>query len=99
MTDQDQSTRKPHNQADEMGENDPASPYYNPFGIERQNLYQEIGRLRQALTDIMVWRDRVNDDPQSVMCGLENDPEGIAVALFNGPIWDAARIIWQERQP
>lgn len=47
-----------------------------------------MSNVEKALRAIMLWRLNVNTSPNQIMAGL--DYEGIAVALFNGPIWDDA---------
>jgi hypothetical protein len=44
----------------------------------------------KALRNVLLWQQRVLQDPERIMAQLEYDPHGIAIALFSGPIWEAA---------
>lgn len=46
----------------------------------------------QALKNILLWRHAVLSHAQQIVGGLDGDPDGIAIALFDGPLWDAASV-------
>lgn len=60
-----------------------------PVTISRAD-FNDYEAMRSALRDILNWRGAINENPAFVMSGLLGDAEGLAVALFNGPIWDEA---------
>lgn len=47
-------------------------------------------RPEQALRNILRWQQAVLRDPYRLLHGLEGDFDGIAIALFFGPIWEDA---------
>lgn len=55
-----------------------------------QTDFNNYEAMRSALRDILNWRGIINENPTPVMSGLLGDADGLAVALFNGPIWDEA---------
>ena len=49
-----------------------------------------LSAAEKALSDILLWRHRVLMEPNSIMTGLLDDPDGLSIALFEGPVWEAA---------
>jgi hypothetical protein len=49
------------------------------------------GRIESALRALVAFRGRVSQSPGEFMGGLRGDPEGLAAALFSGPVWTEAQ--------
>ena len=54
------------------------------------DLSARCGQLEMALFDLLDWRGAVNQHADFLLSGTEGDAAAKAVALFNGPVWDAA---------
>ena len=57
---------------------------------EFADLSARCGRLEMALRNLLDWRGAVNQHADFLLSGTETDACAKAVALFNGPVWDAA---------
>ena len=56
----------------------------------KADLSARCTRMEIALRGLLDWRGAVNQIGGELLTGITEDHDGIAVALFNGPIWDQA---------
>lgn len=60
------------------------------FDPSQGNPRTPLSPVQLALKGLLLWQQRVLNDPKSIMIGFEDDPDGLSIALFDGPLWDAA---------
>lgn len=49
-------------------------------------------KLEAVVRHLMAYRASINANPEAIV-GPDPDAVGIALALFNGPVWDAAQAV------
>lgn len=66
-----------------------AWPEYEKAIREMHAMTTREARLEAALRRLLDWRGAVNQNAAAILKGID-DPDGVAVAIMNGPIWDDA---------